>query len=118
VSCPQRFAAVTPALPLGILGGIARYYRALREVILDAALQLLGAGKRADVEQPQAAVGDELPDLPLRLFVVAGDQHVELLAGRFRLRRACQAAGATGAYRINSGVSYANAEKVVTAPSR
>ena len=43
-------------------------------------LQLLGPGQRADVERTQAAVGGEPGDLLLGGLVVAGDQHVELLA--------------------------------------
>jgi hypothetical protein len=63
--------------------GITRYYRALREVILDGELCSCWAQRAVRRRAAQAAVGDELRGLPLRLFVVAGDQHVELLAVRF-----------------------------------
>jgi hypothetical protein len=43
-------------------------------------LELAGAGERAGIDRPHAAVGDELHDLRLVTLVVAGDEDIQRLA--------------------------------------
>jgi hypothetical protein len=51
-----------------------------REVEEAEVLELQRAAERADIDRPQADVGDELRHFLLRRVVVSGDEDVKLLA--------------------------------------
>jgi hypothetical protein len=71
----------------------------------------------ADVERPQAAVGDELRDLPPRLRRRRRSARRPARDGASP-STSVPAARATCTSRINSCISYANAEKVVKTPRK